>query len=110
MNIAILRNFDGTILETDSVLYKNIEHILWRIVNGVPEKMQEVYNVFYGNPGIRSTFLEYKDGECAVKAEDETDPEQLYIKGIVDGMRIFYTFMRVYGKSSDRINWEDEEE
>jgi hypothetical protein len=105
VNIAILRNFDGTILEIDSVLYKNIEHTIYRIIKGEPEKLQEVYNVFYGNTGIRRTFLEYKDAEYAVKTEDETDPEQLYIKGIVDGMRVFYTFLQTYGKSSDRIDW-----
>lgn len=65
--------------------------------------IQEVYDVFYGNPKIRSVFLEYKDTEYAVRAEDETDLQQLYIKGIVDGMRIFYTLMCTFGESN---GWE----
>ncbi|MGM7637616.1 hypothetical protein [Bacillus sp. Hm123] len=110
MNLTSLEVIEETVLEMDSALYQNIEQTLFRIVKGTSKGMQEVYDAFYGNVGFRSAFLKYKDGTNTVNVGDEADPEQLYIKGLVDGMRVFQTFMNVYGRSNDRFNFDEDNE
>ncbi|MBO1005763.1 hypothetical protein [Pseudogracilibacillus auburnensis] len=103
MNAAILKKQQGFILEKGSPMYQNIEHTLFKVTRGETKEMQEIYDVLYGWMSIREAFHEFKDWEGTAKAKDETDPEQLYIKGIVDGMQAFWTLMNAYGESFDEF-------
>lgn len=100
MDADMLKKNGGFILDVNSNLYKNLEHAISRIISGEKDKLQEVYDVFYGKESIRNAFLDYKNSDCAAKVENEADLQQLYIKGVVDGMRSYHTFMIVYGRST----------
>lgn len=103
MDASLFKNFKGTAIERDTALYKIIENTLFRIIDGDQIGMQEVYDAFYGNERMRKAILEYKKAECAVKVENEADQQQIYIKGIVDGMRALHTLEKHYCKSTARL-------
>ncbi|MED3553986.1 hypothetical protein [Cytobacillus praedii] len=110
MDLKTLLDYEGSILEQKSTLHKDIEHTVYRIIDGDPRKIQEVYDVFYSKIGVRNAFLEYKDAKCTVKVSNEADPDQLYIKGIVDGMRTMYTLSLHYMKTRNKSKNENGEE
>lgn len=109
MHSLILNHFEGFDLDSNSKLFKNIEHVMYRAINGNPDKLQEIYDVFYGKEKFKMAFLEYGEADFTVTIQDKTDLEQVYIKGIVDGMRVYQTFMNFFAKTHPYLDKEEEQ-
>ncbi|MBY0124510.1 hypothetical protein [Bacillus sp. S/N-304-OC-R1] len=99
MHIYLLENFNGSDLSEVPNVVKNIEETIHRVLNAKPGQLQEVYDTYYGHEPSRKAFREYRNADYTVKIEDESDIEQLYLKGIVDGLRVHQTLLNFLQKT-----------
>lgn len=80
--------------DVESVLKKNVKEILYRLICGQHEEAQLVCDVFLKDIRIKKALLKYSDASVAIA--DKDDPEQSYIKGVVDGMRLFWALASMH--------------
>lgn len=91
MITEILTSKPGTInMDTDSTLYKGIEHIMYRAMHAEKGQLQEIFDVFYEKEEIRNALIGLSNSKKAVTIENKNDFEQVYIKGLIEGMHTMF--------------------
>lgn len=70
------------------------------VMNGETQKLYDA--VVDDSRPEKSFFLHYKNHELSVQVQDEMDSDQMYLKGLFDGMRMQYSFMKSLYKQDQK--------